>query len=151
MKTGTDSALPSGNAVLTFLLLRLFSFTGEGRYYERAEQTLKTFLGVMKHNSYGAATMLCALDWYLSQPKKEIVVVGSRGNPLTEALLATIHRQYIPNRVVLAVEGPTRSGAPQLPLAAGKTDVNGSPAAYVCHRQICSQVVIEPRQLERLL
>jgi uncharacterized protein YyaL (SSP411 family) len=150
MKTATDSAVPSGNAVLTLLLLRLFSFTREERYYDGAERTLRAFRGVMKHNPYGAAAMLCALDWHVAQPK-EIVVVGSRGNPLTEALLATVHRHYIPNRVVLTVEEPPRSGEVPLPLASGKTDVQASPAAYVCHRQTCSQPIMEPRQLERLL
>ncbi len=150
MKSGTDSALPSGNAVAAVALLRLFSFTREERYYGRAEIIFRLYQDVMAQNPYGASAMLCALDWYLSQPK-EIVVVGSRGNPLTEALLTTVHQRYIPNRVVLTVEETKRSGESELPLAAGKTSLNGSPAAYVCQGQTCSQPVTEPRQLDSLL
>lgn len=150
MKSGADSAIPSGNAIFAALLLRLFSFTGEERYYDRAGQILMLFHSLMKHNPYGASSMLCALDWYLSQPK-EIVIIGSRGNPLTEALLTMVHQRYLPNRTVLTVEEPRRAGESELLLAAGKTTVKGSPAAYVCHGRTCSAPVTEPRQLDTLL
>jgi hypothetical protein len=136
--------------VLAALLFRLFSFTREERYYERAEQVLRVFQSVMKRNPYGTSAMLCALDWHQSQPK-EIIVVGSRGNPMTEALLTTVHQRYLPNRTVLAVDETKRDGGSELSLAAGKTSIKGSPAAYVCHRQTCSQAVTEPRLLETLL
>jgi len=50
MKTGTDSSVPSGNAVAASVLLRLFSFTGEERYYDRAERILRVFQTVMAQN-----------------------------------------------------------------------------------------------------
>ncbi len=150
MKSGTDSALPSGNAVAAWTFLRLFSFTGDERYHGRAERILMLFHSLMNKNPYGASGMLCALDWYLSHPK-EIVVVGGRGNPLTEALLRTVHQRYLPNRILLTVEDPRRSGETELPLSVGKTGLDGNPAAYVCERQTCSQPVSEPRQLEALL
>lgn len=150
MKSGTDSAIPSGNAIAAMLLLRLFSFTGARTYYERGERLLRLFRGVMEQNPYGLSAMLCALDWYLSQPK-EIVVVGARGNPATESLLAAVHRRYVPNRAVLVVDESRGAAEADLPLAAGKTSVNGQSAAYVCHRQTCSAPVTESQQLEMLL
>jgi len=150
MKTGTDSAIPSGNAVTATALLRLFSFTGEERYHERAGQIVNLFQHVMAQNPYGSAALLCSLDWWLSGPK-EIVIMGLRGNPLTEAMVTTVHQRYIPNRVVLTVEETRRGGADELPLAKGKASLNGRPTAYVCQHQTCSQPVTEPRQLEALL
>jgi uncharacterized protein len=150
MKSGTDSAVPSGNAVAASLLLRLFSFTGEGRYYERADQILRLFQSVMEENPYGASAMLCSVDWFLSGPK-EIVVVGARGNALTEAMVATGYQRYVPNRVLLTVEDPRPVGEAELPLAIGKTSLNGRPTAYLCQHQACSQPVTEPRQLEAML
>lgn len=150
MMSGTDSALPSGNAVFASLLLRLFSFTGEEGYYERARRIVTLFHRAMAQNPYGASAMLCVADWLLSQPK-EVVVIGSRGNPLTEALLTTVHQRYLSNRVVLAVDQSMQASGSQLPLAAGKTGIQGNPAAYVCHGRTCSAPVTEPRELERLL
>jgi uncharacterized protein YyaL (SSP411 family) len=94
--------------------------------------------------------MLCALDWYLTTPQ-EIVVVGNRGDARTEALLSTVHRRYLPNRAVLVVEASRRAGESDLPFAAGKTNVNGQPTAYVCQRQTCLPPVTESHQLDLLL
>jgi uncharacterized protein YyaL (SSP411 family) len=149
-KSGTDSAIPSGNAVAAAVFLRLFSFTGEERYHERAGQVLRLFQSLMEQNPYGTSALLCTLDWFLSGPK-EIVVMGPRGNPLTEAMVMMAHQRYVPNRAVLVVEASQRVGEPEFPLARGKTSLNGRPTAYVCQHQTCSQPVMEPQQLEALL
>jgi uncharacterized protein YyaL (SSP411 family) len=150
MKSGTDSAIPSGNAIAVLVLLRLFAFTREQRYHDRAEQLFRVFRSVMEHNAYGSSAMLCALDWYLTTPQ-EIVVVGTRGDTKTEALLSTIHRRYLPNRMVLVTGVFPRAGESGLPLAEGKMSVNGQPTAYICQRQTCSSPVTESQQLELLL
>jgi uncharacterized protein len=150
MKSGTDSATPSGNAIVALVLLRLFSFTREQRYHDRAEQLFRVFRSVMGHNAYGSSAMLCALDWYLTMPQ-EIVVVGTRDEPMTESLLSTVHRRYLPNRTVQVVEAARRAGESDLALAVGKTSVNGLPTAYVCQRQTCSSPVTESHQLDLLL
>ena len=150
MKSGTDSAVPSGNAIVALVLLRLFSFTREQRYHDLAEQLFRVFRNVMEHNPYGSSAMLCALDWYLATPQ-EIVVVGTRGDTKTEALLSTIHQYYLPNRMVLVTGMSPRAAESSLPLAEGKISVHGHPTAYVCHRQTCSPPVTESRQLEQLL
>jgi len=132
------------------VLLRLFSFTREQSYHDRAEQLFRVFRNVMWHNAYGSSAMLCALDWYLTMPQ-EIVVVGTRDEPMTESLLSTVHRRYLPNRTVQVVEAARRAGESDLALAVGKTSVNGQPTAYVCQRQTCSSPVTESHQLDLLL
>ncbi|MEO5956458.1 MAG: thioredoxin domain-containing protein [Nitrospiraceae bacterium] len=149
MKSGTDSAIPSGNAIVASVLLRLFSFTREQRYHDLAERQFQVFRSVMEHNAYGASALLCSLDWYLTTPQ-EIIIVGTRGEAMTESLLATVHRRYLPNHAVLVVEA-ARAGESDLPLAAGKTSVSGQPTAYVCQRQTCSPPVTESQQLDLLL
>ena len=54
MKSGTDSAIPSGNAIAAMLLFRLFSFTGVQSYYEKGEGLLRLFKGGMEQNAYGS-------------------------------------------------------------------------------------------------
>jgi uncharacterized protein YyaL (SSP411 family) len=70
---------------------------------------------------------------------------------MTESLLLTVHRRYVPNRTVQVVETARRAGEADLPLAEGKTSVNGQPTAYVCQRQTCSSPVTESHQLDLLL
>jgi uncharacterized protein YyaL (SSP411 family) len=150
MKSGTDSAVPSGNAVAVQVLLRLFSLTGERLYDDRAEQTLRVFRGLLDRNAYGSAAMLCALDWYLSNPK-EVVIVGRRGDCATEALIAAVHQQYVPNKLVLLSDDSCRDQANRFPRVDDKVRLNGLPTAYVCQGFTCSQPVTESAQLVSLL
>ncbi|HSN04796.1 MAG TPA: thioredoxin domain-containing protein [Nitrospira sp.] len=150
MKTGTDSAMPAGNAVAVQVLIRLFSLTGVRLYDERAAQTLRVFRKLMDQNAYGASALLCGLDLYLSRPL-EVVIVGERGHPVTESLLAAVHQRYVPNKVLLVIDESRGGREWELPMAAGKTSVNGQPTAYVCRRSTCSTPVTDPAQLAWLL
>src|SRR2546426_819888 len=148
MKTGEDSAIPSGNAVATMNFLRLFFYTGEQPYLDKAEQTLRLFRTHMDQNPFGMASMLCALDFYLSKPK-EIVLVGKRDTPEMKDLLAKIASRYVPNKTLVLADG---AGSGYVPAAAkGKTAIDGKPTAYVCHNFTCSQPVTDWETLEKLL
>jgi hypothetical protein len=147
MKPGIDAAVPSGNAVAASVLLRLFSFTGEERYYDRAGRILAVFQRVMAQNPYGTAALLCSLDWWLAGPA-EIVIIGARSHSVTEAMLTTVCQRYIPNRVLLTGE-PSSTG--ELPSMRGKLRSDGRPTAYVCHRQTCSPPMTDVRELEARL
>ena len=70
-----DASIPSGNAMATQALLRLFHMTGNDDYRTRAETILRSYYDAMESQPFGFAHMLCALDLYLN-PAKEIVVVG---------------------------------------------------------------------------
>ncbi len=150
MKSGVDSAVPSGNAVAVQVLLRLFSLTGARLYDQRAEQTLRVFHKAMEHNAHGTSAMLCALDLYISKPK-EVVIVGTRGNPVVESFIAAVHRRYVPNKILLVLDESRCGSDSAFPLAAGKISVNGQPTAYVCQHFTCSQPVTDLEQLELLL
>jgi len=151
MKSGTDSAIPSGNAVAAMNGLRLFYYTGEQDYFDRAEQTLRLFRNQMDQNAYGSAAMLCALDFYLAKPK-EIVLVGRKTDPGMQDLLRQIQGRYVPNKTLMIVDGTEGVGLQKVPVVArGKTALDGKPTAYVCHNFACSQPVTEWAGLETLL
>src|SRR5437879_5068744 len=150
MKTGEDSAIASGNAVATMNFLRLFFYTGEQNYMDKAEQTLRLFRTHMDQNPFGMASTLCALDFYLSRPK-EVVLVGKQDTPEMKDLLAKIAGRYVPNRTLVLVDSDGK-GARYVPAAAkGKTAINDKPTAYVCHNFTCSQPVTAWDALEKLL
>jgi uncharacterized protein YyaL (SSP411 family) len=94
--------------------------------------------------------MLCTVDWYLSKPK-EVVIVGRRGEGTTEELIATVHQQYVPNKLVLVSDDSALHPAERFPWVDGKVRVNGLPTAYVCQRYTCSEPVTDSAQLVGLL
>ncbi|MEC4687374.1 MAG: thioredoxin domain-containing protein [Nitrospirota bacterium] len=151
MKSGMDSAIPSGNAVAAMNYLRLFFFTGEQNYMDRAEQTLGVFRAQMDHNAYGSAAMLCALDFYLAKPK-EIVLLGARTDPAMQALVENIHGRYVPNKTLVLVDPTGAADAATIPAAAkGKAVLDGKPTAYICHKFTCSHPITDWAALEELL
>ena len=144
-----DASIPSGNAMATQLLLRLYHITGEDDYRARAEKVLRSYYDVMENQPFGFAHMLCAVDQYLNPPK-EIVVVGNTDDPRTKALLAEVHRIYLPNKVLQLV-GAGQALEDISPLLRGKTQVNGQPTAYLCQNFTCSAPVTNPAELKSLL
>jgi uncharacterized protein YyaL (SSP411 family) len=67
----------------------------------------------------------------------EIAVVGPAGAE-RDALAAAARRR--PGAVVVVADGPRTD----IPLLAGRTTVEGRPAAYVCHHQVCLRPVTSP-------
>ena len=91
---------------------------------------------------------LALLDAYVEAPQ-EIAVVGPPG-PARDALVAEASRHLLPH-AVLVVADPAEPGFDDVPLLAGKTAVDGAPAAYVCERFACRQPVTSAEELAALL
>ena len=97
-----DGSIPSGNAVATQVLLRLYHYTGKEDYLKRVERVLRAYYNAMENQPFGFAHMLAALDFYLEKPK-EIVLVGDNKDPETAELLSKIHSHYLPNMTLQLV------------------------------------------------
>jgi uncharacterized protein len=152
-KSAFDGAIPSGNAVTVFNLLRLSYLTEDQTYLARAEQTLRVFYDAMEQNPFGFSYMLGALDLYLHRPK-EIVLFGDKDAPGTRAMLARIHELFLPNKTVLCVETAehAQQGGRKLPsLLAGRSQIDGKLTAYVCQNFTCSLPVTDWEALKALL
>jgi hypothetical protein len=148
-KPAFDGSVPSGNSVATQVLLRLYHYTGREEYLRRAEKILRLYYDTMVQQPFGFAHMLGALDYYVEKPK-EIVLVGQKKDPTTQAFLNKIHSFYLPNKILQLVE-PGEPLGKISPLLEGKTQLNGKTTAYVCHNFSCSPPVTEREELEALL
>jgi uncharacterized protein YyaL (SSP411 family) len=144
-----DGSIPSGNAVATHVLLRIYHYTGRDDYLKRAEQILRSNYHAMENQPFGLAHMLAALDFYLDKPR-EIVLVGDREDPQTVELLENIHSVYLPN-MTLQLVSPDDSLEHISPLLAGKTAISDKPTVYVCHNFTCSRPAVEWDELKQLL
>ena len=144
-----DGSIPSGNAVATQVLLRLYHYTGKEDYLKRAERILRAYYNAMENQPFGFAHMLAALDFYLQKPK-EVVLVGDKKDPETAELLTDIQSLYLPN-MTLQLASPDDSLEKISSLLAGKKQFDGKPTVYVCHNFTCSRPVVEWDELKLLL
>jgi uncharacterized protein YyaL (SSP411 family) len=148
-REGHDGALPNANAVAARSLARLARHFDRPELAERAASALDAFGAMVSRAPRAFATALVTLD-FLREPPVELVVAGRAGAPDREALEAALAARYLPRRVVAHVEPgePVRAG---LPLLAGKTDVGGRAALYVCRNYACERPLLDPAELTRTL
>jgi uncharacterized protein YyaL (SSP411 family) len=147
LKPGLDNPNPSGNAVVTEVLARLYYLTGDEAKRETAERTLALFGGTLAAQPFGATGLINAADTL--RRALQVVVVGTRGEPRTDALLRKIFRTSLPTRV-LEVIAPGEP-LPETHPAHGKGQVDGLATAYVCRGAVCSLPVTDETALARTL
>jgi uncharacterized protein YyaL (SSP411 family) len=126
---------------------RLYLFTGDDVYRTRADALLAAFAPELRRNFFPLATFLNNFDLW-TEPK-QIVVVGHRSDPASQAMIRTAYRAPQPNRVLtLVTPGATLPAAHP---ASGKGQVQGRATAYVCTGPVCSLPVTDADELENLL
>ena len=141
----------------TEVLLRLAIITGKEEYQSKAAAPLRAIHLMMAQAPGGTGQWLAALDFYLSSPK-EIVLVGPRADPRTQALLDTVFHRYLPNRVIMGaadsvqnLDAAQASFPTSLPLLGQRGLVEGQPTAYVCQHYVCQLPVTDPEALAKRL
>jgi uncharacterized protein YyaL (SSP411 family) len=137
MKEDYDGAEPSGNSIAVLNLLRLAQITDRRDFRESADRALAAFGSRMVAAPVGVPQMLAAYEFALSKPK-QIVIVGERDAPDTRRLLDALHSRFVPNRIVLLVDGQSRPAlARYVPVVADMTALGGRATAYVCENYTC--------------
>ena len=109
------------------------------RYRQAAEEALATVAPLMERAPRFAGWSLAAAAAMRGGPE-EIAVVGPPG-PERDALTRAALRR--PGAVVVTADGPSDD----IPLLAGRTAVDGRPAAYVCRGFVCERPVTEAGRL----
>ena len=131
-----DHPLPSGNAMLAHVLLRVARIYGDDELERRGVAVLRLVLPALERAPAAFGWALCALDLHLSPPR-ELAIVGPVESDVARAALAP----WQPNTVVAV--GQTDD----VPLLAGKPLVDGKPAVYMCERFACRAPVTDPAEL----
>jgi len=148
-----DSPTPAGNPVAAIALLRLYAYTNEQSYRDKAEQTIEVLAGVAaQYGLFVATYALAAVQ--LSQPHTQVVVIGSDG--VAEKLYRTAVASYSASKSVLCFT-PGKVVPQNLPPALAETLPNlpgvseGKTAAIVCSGFACLPPISEPEELNRSL
>jgi uncharacterized protein YyaL (SSP411 family) len=150
MKDDYDGAEPSGNSVTASNLLRLAEMTGRDKYREAAEGVLRLFAPHFTSVPMSAPQMLTALSFHLGR-RRQIVIVGDRNAQDTQAFLRAVHHRFLPESVVLLVDGkPARSFLSAFRPAVPAT-AQGTAAAYVCRDYTCQLPVTNLEAFEAAL
>jgi hypothetical protein len=143
-----DSPTPAGNSVAVIGLLRLYAYTQQAGYRQKAEETLAVLAGVAgKFGIFAASYGIAAV--HLSHPHTQIVIVGE--DDLAEQLHTIAVSFFGFHQAVLKL--PANKAVPQnLPTALAETIPllpaikEGKSAAVVCEGFSCQPPVSDPDQ-----
>lgn len=115
-----DGALPSGNSVFAYVLVRLHLLTGAARDFERAQRQLDFLSGAAGRAPAGYCMFLLALSDFL-EPPETIRVVPAPDDELTDLACS------VPFSAAVTVLEPS----PEYPL------LNGRTTYYICKNHSC--------------
>ncbi len=146
-KNPYDQAVPSGNSVAVFNLLRLGFLKGEESLRQKAERILHLFYPLFSKYPLGFPHMLSGLSFFLGP--EEIGLVGSKSDPRTKSMLKTIHLIYLPNKI-LSLRDPQESiDGNWLPFLREK--VTKEPTLFVCKNSTCLPPIQDEEEIKRIL
>jgi uncharacterized protein YyaL (SSP411 family) len=133
-------------------LARLSQITGEVKLEKKAEEVAGTFAKRIKAYPSAYTQFLAALDFIIG-PSREIVVVESPNGKSSRPMVETIHREFVPNKVVLMRKGD-ESGDRIAALAPFTKDLRAHgdrPVVYICEKQSCQETITELEELRAAL
>jgi uncharacterized protein YyaL (SSP411 family) len=137
-----DGALPSGNSVALFNMLRLAFLSGNMHYEELAEQFSKTFSAEVRDSPTAHTFLLLGVDFAVG-PAYNVTIIGDMNELSTKNLLSALRANYLPNAVV--------SVKPVSKLGFGFEKIDGKATAYVCRGQTCLPSTNDPLKMLELL
>jgi uncharacterized protein YyaL (SSP411 family) len=139
-RDGSDGATPAANAVAARVLVRLADHLGDEAFRDHAARAIAAHGAGIRRAPRAFATSLLAVEDLL-EPAVEVAIVGAPGDAGTLALERAVAETYLPHRAIarLVPAAPSSSR----PLLAGKTLVDGKPAAYVCRNFACAAPVTD--------
>ena len=136
-----DGPVPSGTAALCGALVTSSALTGSSSHRDAAEAALTRIVPLLARAPRAAGWAAAVGEALLAGPL-EVAVAGAPG-PARAELAALARHSTAPGAVVVVGE-PDATG---VPLLAGRPEIDGRPAAYVCRNFTCQVPVTEPAEL----
>jgi uncharacterized protein YyaL (SSP411 family) len=147
-----DSPTPASNSVAAIVMQRLYGYTNQQSYRDKAEQTMEVLAGVAGQYGLFAATYGIAAI-HVSQPHTQVVIIGE--DELADQLYSAAARIPL-NKAVLKLA--SNKAVPQyLPPSLSKTIPmlpaikNGRTVAVICSNFSCRPPIFDVEELNRNL
>jgi hypothetical protein len=139
-----DLAIPSGNSMAASNLLRLYHYTQDGGFLDKAARIMKSGARPAAENPFGFGQLLNAIYLYVKKPVE--VTVISKGGELTKLLNDT----FLPDGITASVAPADITQLQKYAFFKGR-DAKEGETAYVCRNFTCSLPITSAKELSRQL
>lgn len=134
-----DSAIPSGNSVMAYNLIRHSRLTGSERFAEYGDKQLQAFSASVDQHPSAHAFLLLALQLQLGKSMEIVVTEGDNVDAFGE-MVRHVQQAHLPFAVHIFKGKDNQDEINRLaPAHTDKTAVNGQSAVYICENFACQQ------------
>lgn len=147
-----DGAIPSGNSMALWNLMRLATLTNDESLQQRADDLARAFAEAVRRHPEAYPLFLVGADWSVG-PRWEIVIAGERGSTDTEQMRRAVNEAFLP-RAVSALHPEGDSGLriqALIPFIKNQRAIDGRATAYVCRDYSCLKPATDPEELRKQL
>ena len=138
-KESYDSAIPSGNSVAVYNMLRLSRITGDTELGEMASKTFDNFGGNVKNNLESHSFFLTAFIYSVKE-NKQIVIAGELGDNITREMIKEINNRFLPFTMVLLNNHGSNLNK-FIPFIEHERKIKDKTTAYICENFSCHKPV----------
>jgi uncharacterized protein YyaL (SSP411 family) len=148
-----DLAIPSGNSMAASNLLRLYHYTQNNSYLDRAVRIMKAGSRSAAENPFGFGQMLNSIYLYVKNPVEvTVIVTGNSSNTNnSSSLVAWLNRQFLPHSIISIVHPSELAKLQRYPYFKERGAEGGQETAFVCKNYTCSLPIKSIEELERQL
>ena len=151
-KESYDGAIPSGNSVSAFNLVRLGRITMDAEFEKKATRIGEVFGENIKNSPVSHTYLLSVID-YLSGPSYEIIIVDGEKKEGSKEFFKIINKHFIPNKIVI-YKSEDRDFSKVSGLKAFIDElhpIDNKTTAYICKNYYCELPVTNKEDLIKSL
>lgn len=136
-----DGAEPSGNAIHSENLLRLYQITGNQKFLDQAEDVFKATKKLIETYSPGYCYHMISLLRYYDKNRPTIVIALNKNQEHHYDLLKEIYTRFIPHKTVVVRKENDEHLFKTLPYVVDQIPYNGKTTLYICLHGICERPI----------
>ena len=149
-----DLAIPSGNSIAAYNLLRLYHISQNNDYFHKAEEIIKAASKPAVKNPFGFGQLLISMNLYLKKSPIEVIIIQEPVNNASYQMSSWLNKRFIPDGINIIIDDKLQLEKLQkYPMFLGRNthseNENKSEVAFVCKDFTCSLPIYSVEELER--
>ena len=141
-----DLAIPSGNSVAANNLLRLYHYTQNKDYLDKATSIMRSGARAAAENPFGFGQLLMAIYLYVKKPVEVTVVSGSGSSEMA----GWLNQHFLPDAINAIASSNEIQSLQKYAFFKGRS-AEGESTAFVCRNFTCSLPLKSRYELEKQL
>lgn len=145
-----DGAIPSGNSISFYNLIKLYKITGKPELDEKIKLLSQSFYYQIENSPASHTAFLTALD-SLYNETTEVIIVGNRNDETAKAMLGILGENFVPGLSIILLDEKREEVEKIAPYLKNYTFIENKTAAYICKNFTCDLPVTTVEALKEKL